>query len=63
MSLMSLKGGVMYKRDHVFTDEHLLTLTPDDVVESFNLKVYGTPHPDVNAMSKFRRSTSLESYK
>ncbi len=60
---MSLKDGVMYKRDHIFTDEHLLTLTPDDVVELFNLKVYGTPHPDVDAMPKFRRLMSLESYK
>lgn len=63
LSLMSLKDGVMYDRDHVFTDEHLLTLTPDDVVEFFNLKVYGTPHPDVDATPKLGRSTSLESYK
>ncbi len=53
----------MYKRDHVFTDEHLLTLAPDDVVEFFNLKVYRTPHLDVDAMPKFGRSTSLEMYK
>ena len=63
LSLMSLKDGVMYNRDHTFTDEHLLTLTPDDIVEFFNLKVYGTPHPDANAMPKYGRSTSLESYK
>ena len=63
LALMSLKDGVMYERNRIFTNEHLLTLTPNDVVEFFCLKVYGTPHPDADAMPKFGRSTSLESYK
>ena len=63
LSLMSLKDGVMYQRDRTFTREHLLTLTPDDIVEFFNLKVYGSPNSATNAMPKYGRSTSLESCK
>ena len=53
----------MYQRDRTFTREHLLTLTPDDIVEIFYLKVYGSPNPAANEMPKYGRSTSLESYK
>ena len=39
LSLMSLKDGVLYPQDHVFTSAQLLTLTPNHVVEFFCLKV------------------------
>ena len=53
----------MYQRDCAYTHENLLTLTPDDIVEFFNLKVYGSPNSATNAMPKYGRSTSLESCK
>ena len=62
-ALMSLKDGVIYERNRIFTNEHLLTLTPNDDVEFFCLKVYGSSHPDVDAIPKFGRSILLESYK
>ena len=46
---MGLKDGTVYDKSFIFENEHLLTLTPEDVVSYFNLKVYGTPNPDKEA--------------
>ncbi len=41
-----LKDGRVYDKHFVFEKEHLLTLTPEDFVSYFNLKVFGTTNPD-----------------
>ena len=56
---MSLKDGTVYDKSFIFDNEHLLTLTPEDVVAYFNLKVYGTPDPDEEACPRYGRSSSL----
>ena len=58
----ALKDGTMHERRHILTNEHLFTFTPNDFVDFF-LKVYGTPHPDADAMPKFGRSMLLKTYK
>lgn len=63
LQLMSLKDGVCYPKDHIFTRSELLQLTPTDVCEFFCLKVYGTTNPDADAKPQYGRSTSLEAYK
>ena len=63
LALMSLKDGLMYPSDHVFSPSDLLTIRPSHVVEFFCLKVYGTPYPEADAKPSFGRSSSLESYK
>ena len=60
---MSLKDGVLYTKNHHFEKRHLLTLTPRDVCNYFNLKVFGTPSPDEDATSRLGRSSSLMFYK
>ena len=46
-----------------FSKDHLLTLTPEDIVCYFNIKVFGTMQPDEDTLPKFGRSTSLCFYK
>ena len=60
---MGLKDGTVYKKDHVFSKDHLLTLTPEDIVCYFNIKVFGTIQPDEDTLPKLGRSTSLCFYK
>ena len=60
---MGLKDGTVYQKDHIFSKDHLLTLTPEDVVCYFNIKVFGMTQPDEDAIPKFGRSTSLCFYK
>ena len=60
---MSLKDGTVYDKSFIFENEHLLTLTPEDVVCYFNLKVFGTPNPSEDSCPKFGRSSSLCFYK
>lgn len=60
---MSLKDGVIYSRDHIFENHHLLTLTPRDICNYFNLKAFGTENPNEEATSKHGRSSSLMFYK
>ena len=60
---MGLKDGRVYDKNFIFENEHLLTLTPEDVVCYFNLKVFGTPNPSEDSCPKFGRSSSLCFYK
>ena len=60
---MGLKDGTVYNKFFIFENEHLLTLTPEDVVCYFNLKIYGTPHPDKEVCPRYGRSSSLCFYK
>ena len=60
---MGLKDGIVYEKNYIFSKEHLLTFTPEDIVRYFNLKVFGMTQPDKDALPKFRRSTSLCFYK
>lgn len=60
---MGLKDGTVYDKHFIFEKEHLLTLTPEDVVSYFNLKVFGTTDPDEDACPKLGRSSSLCFYK
>ena len=60
---MALKDGTVYDKSFIFENEHLLTLTPEDIVSYFNLKVYGTPNPDEEACPRYGRSSSLCFYK
>ena len=62
-ALISLKDGLKYPSEHVFSPSDLLTIQPSHVVKFFCLKVYGTPYPKADAKPWFRRSSSLESYK
>ena len=60
---MGLKDGRVYDKNFIFENEHLLTLTPEDVVCYFNLKVFGTPNPAEDSCPKLGRSSSLCFYK
>ena len=60
---MGLKDGTVYPKKISFDPEHILTLTPEDIVSYFHLKVFGTTDPDEDSTPKLRRSSSLVYYK
>ena len=60
---MGLKDGFVYPKNISFETEHILTLTPEDIVSYFNLKVFGTTEPDQDCTPKLGRSSSLLYYK
>ena len=61
--LLSHLDGVNYEKGHVFTEERLLGVTPEDVVEYFNVKAYGTSRPTDDDFPILARSSSLYHYK
>ena len=60
---MGLKDGMVYEKIYIFYKELLLTLTPEDIVYYFNLKVFGTTQSGKDALPKFGHPTSVCSYK
>ena len=60
---LGLKDGFVYPKNISFESEHILTLTPEDIVSYFNLKVFGTTDPDEDCTPKLGRSSSLLYYK
>ena len=61
---MGLKDGTVYpKQTTFFETDQILTLTPEDIVCYFNLKVFGTTDPDEDSTPKLGRSSSLLFYK
>ena len=61
--VMGLKDGILYPKYHIFIDDHLLELTPEDIVNLFKNKEFGTTEPDADTVPSHRRSSSLENYK
>ena len=47
-NMTGLKEEIQYSKDHVFTDDHLLELTPEDIVSLFKLKLFGAIESDIN---------------
>ena len=56
---MGPKDGRVYDKNVIFENEHLRTLTPEDVFSYFNLEVFGTPDSTKDACPKSGRSSSL----
>ena len=52
-----------HDKDHVFTQEELLGLTPEHLVRYMSMKVFGVPEPEEDANPMEGRSSSLEYYK
>ena len=59
IGVMSLKNGVQYAKDQVFSRFELATLTPDHIAAFMRLKVYGTPHPEEDANTTHGCSSSI----
>lgn len=55
--------GCTYQRDHVFTEERLSRIVPEEIVRFFNSKAYGCPHPTQNDRPTKGRSSALYYYK
>ena len=55
--------GINYADDHVFSQEELLNVTPDDIVAFFNLLVFGDKVPPPNAQPTGGRSNTLAFHK
>ena len=61
---MGLQDGTVYpKQTTFFETDHILTLTTEDIVCYFNLKVFETTDPDKDSTPKLGRSLSLLFYK
>ena len=56
---MSFLDGTQYERDHEFTQERLLQLTPCDIEQWMKKKAYGTPDPGNDATPTEAQSSSL----
>jgi hypothetical protein len=52
-----------YDKDHIFSQEDLAALTPNDIKRWMCLKAYGTPKPGPDDHPTLCRSTSLEFWK
>ena len=52
-----------YEKDHVFSQEELAALAPNDIKRWMCEKAYGTPEPGPNDHPTLCRSTSLEFWK
>ena len=60
---LGLKDGTVYPKNISYESEHILTLTPEDIVSYFNLKVFGTTDPEEDCTPKLRRLLLLLYYK
>ena len=49
---MSLKDGTVYPKNFSFDHEHIPTLTPEDIISYFHLKVFGMTDPDKGSKPK-----------
>jgi hypothetical protein len=52
-----------YEKDHVFSQEELAALTPNDIKRWMCVKAYGTPEPGMDANPTECRSTSIAFWK
>ena len=55
--------GVKYGRGHVFSNERLSRVVPEEIVQFFNFKAYGDPNPSSDARPTHGRSSALYYYK
>jgi len=53
---MESKYGIVDPNNISFESEHILTLTPEDIVLYFNIKVFRTTDPDNDCTPKLGRS-------
>lgn len=64
VAFFSHKDQAEYGQDHVFSDEVLASLTPDDIVKYLKYKAYGNPDANVATDTPTEgRSSALEYYK
>jgi hypothetical protein len=63
VAFMSHEDGVEYDKHHVFVQQELSNITPDDLVRWMCLKAYGTAVPAEGDNPIHGRSSSLEHYK
>lgn len=63
VAFMSFRDNAVYTKATIFTDVQLDSITPEELVRYFCLKVYGDPDPHENANPTEGRSSSLEHYK
>ena len=56
---MSFRDGKNYDLSHPFSDEELLSITPDEVAAFFNFLLFGSGNPSPDA-KPIRRTSSLE---
>jgi hypothetical protein len=63
--LMTFVHGLedVYEKDHLFSQEELAALTPNDIKRWMCVKAYGTAEPGVDDNPTLCRSTSLEFWK
>ena len=63
INFMSFRDNIQYENNHEFTPQELGSITPNQIVKWFCLKVYGNPNPDFDANPTLGRSSSLQYYK
>jgi hypothetical protein len=63
VQFMSYLHGMQYDKDHIFDNESLYNITPDDVTRWLCVKCFGVEYPDPDDPPSLCRSTSLEVYK
>ena len=57
--LMAFTNNQPYAKDHVFSQDELAPLVPDDIVRWMCQEAYGTPDPGLDANPTNTRSSSL----
>ncbi|EEY64285.1 uncharacterized protein PITG_02837 [Phytophthora infestans T30-4] len=60
VKFMSYKDNVSYSKDHTFTTEALLRITPEDLCRWMNRQTYGDSEPSDEMRPIHRRLTTLE---
>jgi hypothetical protein len=63
IQLMSFVDSTQYEKDHEFTRERLLQVTPRDIERWMNQKAYGTTDPGPDAKPTEARASSLQYWK
>ena len=58
--LWNFSHNTSYNKHHTFTQEELLTITPDQIYTFCAYKVYGTPNPTESDNPTKGRSNSIE---
>jgi hypothetical protein len=59
VSFLSRRDNVTYSRDEKFSEEHIRSITADDVVKWLKYKAYRTDTPTDDDKPVFARSTTL----
>ena len=60
---MSYLDGTDYAKDHVFSQQRLSELTPEDLLRWMNIKTYGVAEPPDDANPTLARSNSIKFWK